>query len=220
MKRILALLLTLLILGLSACGAAPAPAFGDEASIRGRLEGERYRNTLLDLQISAPEGWRFCGEDSLAQANELSLTAFRETDPKELMEQKGQLTLLMLENEAKGVLSLSVQPQQQELAEYSDAELFQRLRDSIVKNRETVRFSGKQLAVQAYETHPMQLGGAVRTVLHIRLATTNNRGAVQYFSDEYLIWCRGNEAWLGLLSLAIQDDSDPQPVLDAIQAPR
>ncbi len=220
MKQILALLLTLLILGLSACGAAPAPAYGDEASIRGRLDGESYSNALLELRITGPEGWRFCDEYSLAELNGLSVSAFRETDPDALLGQRGQLTLLRLENEAKSVLSLNVQPQQKELAGYSDAELFQRLRNSIEKNYKAVKLSGKQIQVMSFEVGPMQLDGAKRTVLHILLAVTNSQGLAQYYSDEYLIWCRGNENYLGLLTLSTPDRSDPQPILDAIRAPR
>ena len=220
MKQILALLLALLMLGLSACGPAAAPSFGDEASLRGRLEDGVYRNAPLGLEITRPAGWRFCGEDRLAQANGLSLSDFRQTDPAVLAERQGQLTLLMLENEAKSVLSLSIQPQQRELAGYSDAELFQRLRDSILENYESVRLSSKQISAQDYEIRPVLLGGAERELLHVRLAVTNSRGAVQYYSDEYLIWCRGDESWLGLLTLATQDGSDPQPILDAIRAPR
>lgn len=220
MRQTLALLLALLLtLGLCACGA-PASQTGQSAAaspLRGSLDGDSYRNELLKLRIALPEGWRFCDENRLASANGLSVSELRTADPAELIGQKGQLILLMMENESKSVVNLTVQPQQKELARYSDAELFQQARESIVKNYEATLVSGIGVQVESYRILSMQVGGEPRTVLQIRIAVVNSKGARRYGSDEYLIWYREDENWLGLLSLGIQDGSDPQPILDQIR---
>ena len=55
----------------------------------------------------------------------------------------------------------------------------------------------------------MQVGGQERTVLHMVLAGDPD-------VNEYQIWYRDSDAYMGILTVAIADGSDVQSILDGI----
>ena len=223
MKKIYALLLALcLLLGLAACGSAPTSSVPVDAaqasaetqpeaqepevqeSLRGSIADGIYENGMLNLRITCPEGWIFYDDEQIAQINNMTGELLSSTDVADLLGKNGQFMDMMLANGSGNSVNLILQPKQEQLALYSDEQIFT-LSESTFKEQ----FAAAGIEVSLYEPLTMQVGGQERTVLHMVLAGDPD-------VNEYQIWYRDSDAYMGILTVAIADGSDVQSILDGI----
>lgn len=66
------------------------------------------------------------------------------------------------------------------------------------------------MSISTFEPKTVQVGGQERTALHMVLSA--NGAEV----DEYQLWFRDQDKYMGILTIALTDGSDPQPILDGI----
>lgn len=231
MKRILTLLLALsLMLSLAACtparkpteteasktGApeteapeteAPETENAGSAEIRGTVQNGVYENRLLNLRIACPEGWIIYDDQQIAQVNNITADVMKDSDVGELIGKNGQFMDLMAVSGTGGSINLIIQPKQALLDAYSDLQVF-----ALSKETFKAQFKASGFEITEYEPVTMQVGGEERTVLHIIMSGNG------VDMDEYQIWYRNNDTYMGVLTLAITDGSDPQPILEGISS--
>lgn len=225
MRKIATLILALcLLLSLSACGgtanpsgtAAPSgtavqtntPGTTDavqDSELRGTLETDAYVNSYLKLRIARPEGWTFYTEEQIAQVNNTTAELFEKTDIADMIAKSGQMMDMMVANAAGNSMNLIIQPNQAALASYSDEQVFQ-LSEQAMK----AQFESAGMSISTFEPKTVQVGGQERTALHMVLSA--NGAEV----DEYQLWFRDQDKYMGILTIALTDGSDPQPILDGI----
>lgn len=225
MKKIATLILALcLILSLAACDGTTDPNVTatptetaaqnnvpgtteavQDSEIRGTLENDAYDNSYLKLRIARPEGWTFYTEEQIAQANNYTAELFEETDVADLIAKSGQMMDMMMSDISGNSMNLIIQPNQAALASVSDEQMFQ-LSEQMMK----AQFESAGMTVSTFEPKTVQVGGQERTALH--LVMTANGVEV----DEYQLWFRDQEQYMGILTLALTDGSDPQSILDGI----
>lgn len=222
MKRLSMILLALcLMLALVACGAgnqtsstantpettsAPETENVGTKEIRGKVEGDAYTNDYLDLTIERPQGWAFYTEDQIAEMNGFTTELFEETDIADIVAEAGQQTDMMMSDGGSNSLNLIIQPSQSTLETLTDEQIFQFSEKTVQDQLNAVGWT-----IDKYEAVTMQVGGEDRSVLH--MAITAN--GVSF--DEYQIWVRPSGDYMATLTLALQKDMDPQPVLDGIK---
>ena len=221
--RIIALVLLLsLALCLTACDDKTTPsetkapvardtrapetqAAGTEGSLHGVLTDDAYVNDMLKLRVDKPEGWTFFTEEQIAASNNLTGSMLN-TDVAALLEQNGQVIDMMVSNETgSNNLNLLLQPDNPALDAYSDAEVFE-LSESAFR----IQLKSAGMEISSYESATMKVGGKERTVLCLVLDYSGTE------IREYQIWCRSKQTYMGVLTLAITNGSDPQPILDKI----
>ena len=137
--------------------------------------------------------------------NNSTLELFKETDVADLIAKNGQLMDLMMSSATGSNVNLILQPNQAALKNYSDEQIFT-LSEATFK----AQFAAAGMDVKAYEPVEMQVGGETRTVLHITLSANGTE------MEEYQIWLRPEAEYMGVLTVAIADGSDVQPILDGI----
>ena len=222
MKRLSMILLALcLVLALVACGAgnqtsstantpettsAPETENVGTKEIRGKVEGDAYTNDYLNLCIERPQGWVFYTEDQIAEMNGFTTELFEETDIADIVAEAGQQTDMMMSDGGSNSLNLIIQPSQSALEKLTDEQIFQFSEKTVQDQLNAVGWT-----IDKYEAVTMQVGGEDRSVLH--MAITAN--GVSF--DEYQIWIRPSGDYMATLTLALQKDMDPQPVLDGIK---
>ena len=222
MKRLSMILLALcLMLALVACGAgnqtsstantpettsAPETENVGTKEIRGKVEGDAYTNNYLNLSIERPQGWAFYTEDQIAEMNGFTTELFEETDIADIVAEAGQQTDMMMSDGGSNSLNLIIQPSQSTLETLTDEQIFQFSEKTVQDQLNAVGWT-----IDKYEAVTMQVGGEDRSVLH--MAITAN--GVSF--DEYQIWIRPSGDYMATLTLALQKDMDPQPVLDGIK---
>lgn len=222
MKRLSMILLALcLMLALVACGAgnqtsstantpettsAPETENVGTKEIRGKVEGDAYTNDYLNLSIERPQGWAFYTEDQIAEMNGFTTELFEETDVADIVAEAGQQTDMMMSDGGSNSLNLIIQPSQSTLETLTDEQIFQFSEKTVQDQLNAVGWT-----IDKYEAVTMQVGGEDRSVLH--MAITAN--GVSF--DEYQIWVRPSGDYMATLTLALQKDMDPQPVLDGIK---
>ena len=222
MKRLSMILLALcLMLALVACGAgnqtsstantpettsAPETENVGTKEIRGKVEGDAYTNDYLNLSIERPQGWAFYTEDQIAEMNGFTTELFEETDIADIVAEAGQQTDMMMSDGGSNSLNLIIQPSQSALEKLTDEQIFQFSEKTVQDQLNAVGWT-----IDKYEAVTMQVGGEDRSVLH--MAITAN--GVSF--DEYQIWIRPSGDYMATLTLALQKDMDPQPVLDGIK---
>ena len=222
MKRLSMILLALcLMLALVACGAgnqtsstantpettsAPETENVGTKEIRGKVEGDAYTNDYLNLSIERPQGWAFYTEDQIAEMNGFTTELFEETDIADIVAEAGQQTDMMMSDGGSNSLNLIIQPSQSTLETLTDEQIFQFSEKTVQDQLNAVGWT-----IDKYEAVTMQVGGEDRSVLH--MAITAN--GVSF--DEYQIWIRPSGDYMATLTLALQKDMDPQPVLDGIK---
>ena len=232
MKRLSMILLALcLMLALVACGAgnqtsstantpettsstantpettsAPETESVGTKEIRGKVEGDAYTNDYLNLSIERPQGWAFYTEDQIAEMNGFTTELYEETDIADIVAEAGQQTDMMMSDSGSNSLNLIIQPSQSTLETLTDEQIFQFSEKTVQDQLNAVGWT-----IDKYEAVTMQVGGEDRSVLH--MAITAN--GVSF--DEYQIWIRPSGDYMATLTLALQKDMDPQPVLDGIK---
>ncbi|MBR6414409.1 MAG: hypothetical protein IKS21_07355 [Oscillospiraceae bacterium] len=222
MKRLSMILLALcLVLALVACGAgnqtsstantpettsAPETENVGTKEIRGKVEGDAYTNDYLNLCIERPQGWAFYTEDQIAEMNGFTTELYEETDIADIVAEAGQQTDMMMSDGGSNSLNLIIQPSQSALEKLTDEQIFQFSEKTVQDQLNAVGWT-----IDKYEAVTMQVGGEDRSVLH--MAITAN--GVSF--DEYQIWIRPSGDYMATLTLALQKDMDPQPVLDGIK---
>ena len=222
MKRLSMILLALcLMLALVACGegnqtsstantpettSAPETENVGTKEIRGKVEGDAYTNDYLNLNIERPQGWAFYTEDQIAEMNGFTTELFEETDIADIVAEAGQQTDMMMSDSGSNSLNLIIQPSQSALEKLTDEQIFQFSEKTVQDQLNAVGWT-----IDKYEAVTMQVGGEDRSVLH--MAITAN--GVSF--DEYQIWIRPSGDYMATLTLALQKDMDPQPVLDRIK---
>ena len=230
-KRILALMLALcMIFCLSACGkkaenpqtpvntpeTTPGTNTGDQTpagndgkkedvSIKGTKKDNVYENEYLNLKITLPGGWVFYSDEQIAQANNMTVEMFSETDVADAVKAAGQYMDLMMADVYGSNLNLIIQPMDPSVKFYSDEQIF-----TLSENAIREQFVSAGITLETYEPLKMQIGGEERTVLHMVL----NAG---YTLDDYQIWLRpdGGE-YMGVLTVAMVGGGDPQTVISNI----
>ena len=222
MKRLSMILLALcLMLALVACGesnqtsstantpettSAPETENVGTKEIRGKVEGDAYTNDYLNLSIERPQGWAFYTEDQIAEMNGFTTELYEETDIADIVAEAGQQTDMMMSDSGSNSLNLIIQPSQSALEKLTDEQIFQFSEKTVQDQLNAVGWT-----IDKYEAVTMQVGGEDRSVLH--MAITAN--GVSF--DEYQIWIRPSGDYMATLTLALQKDMDPQPVLDGIK---
>ena len=228
MKQILALFLALsLTLSLAACaagGPAPAPADG---ALRGSFAQGVYRSEALGLQIALPKFWSFCGDAQIAELNGLSAEALAEADISALIAEKGCFLSMMMTDPGGNTLNLILQPGQPGAAGQSDEQLFtlaeQSLRTQYARTTVSIDRRAAQydctMRVRRYTPTSLRLGDGEQTALHLVIDVVEKENNYLLYSfDQYQLWYRPDGDYMGVLTLAITDGSDPQPILDGIAA--
>lgn len=173
--------------------------------VRGTMTDDGYENEMLNLRVALPEGWFFYTDSQIAQINNLTAETLAGTDVAELIGKNGQFIDMMMAGMTGSNINLMIQAKQPMLNSYTDEQIFT-LSEQTFKSQ----FQSAGMEVSTYEPIAIQVGGEERTVLHIVLTAS---GTVM---DEYQIWYRDNADYMGVLTLAIMDGSDPQPILDGI----
>ena len=186
---------------------APETDAADSTEIRGTIADGAYENRLLKLRIACPKGWVFYDDDQIAQVNNTTAEIMKDTDIADLIGKNGQMMDMMMSSATGGSLNLIIQPKQAMLEFYNDEQIF-------TLSEETFRsqFEASGFEVQTYEPVTMKVGGEERSVLHIVMTSTGMD------IDEYQIWYRDSEDYMGVLTLGLTDGSDAQPILDGITA--
>lgn len=184
---------------------APATDAPEEKNLRGVMGEDAYTNEFLNLRIARPQGWIFYTEEQMAQVNNMTAELFEKTDVAEVIAKSGQMMDLMMANTAGNSMNLILQPKQAALDLYSDEQIFQ-LSEETMK----AQFGAAGMELKTFEPTTMSVGGQDRTVLHMVL---NANGADV---DEYQIWFREQSDYMGVLTLALMDGSEAQPILDGI----
>ena len=126
------------------------------------------------------------------------------TDVADFLGKNGQFMDMMLANGSSNSVNLILQPKQEQLALYSDEQIF-----TLIESTLKEQFAAAGIEVSLYEPLTMQVGGQERTVLHMVLAGDPD-------VNEYQIWYRDSDAYMGILTVAIADGSDVQSILDGI----
>ncbi len=231
MKRVLSLILALcLVLCLAACdgkndssetksaaantpkdskttttAAAPATESGSSTQIRGELRDGVYVNETLKLRIPTPDGWTVYTDEQIAQANNLTAEAFKDTDISEYLKKSGNLIDMMMGTVAGDSINLVIQPANPLLSAISDEDVF-----AATEAEYKAQFQAAGLNITNWETVTMQVGGEDRTVLHL----TVDVSGISF--EEYQVWYRDSADYTGILTLTVVGSTDPQPILDSI----
>ena len=182
---------------------AEAPA---QDGIRGTLLEDAYENAPLNLRIARPAGWIFYSDEQIAQVNNVTAELMSGTDVADYLNKNGQFMDMIMADAVGNSLNLLLQPRQAALDLYSDEQIF-----TLSENTFRAQFSAAGMEISTFEPLTMQVGGQERTVLHMVLAGDTE-------VDEYQIWYRTEADFMGILTLAIVDGSDAQPILDGITA--
>ena len=173
--------------------------------VRGVVSEDAYENEMLDLRVALPEGWVFYTDEQIAQVNNITAEVMADSDVAELIGKNGQFIDMMMASAATNNINLMIQASQPMLSSYSDEQIF-----TLSEQNFKAQFQASGLSVSKYEPVTMQVGGEERTVLHLVLSINDAE------MDEYQIWFRNDSDYMGVLTLAIADGSDPQPILDGI----
>ena len=225
MKRLSMILLALcLMLALVACGegnqtsstaktpettAAPETENVGTKELRGKVEGDAYTNEYLNLRIERPQGWTFYTEDQIAEMNGFTTELFEETDIADIVAEAGQQTDMMMSDGGSNSLNLIIQPSLSALQTLTDEQIFQLSEETVKTQLNAVGWT-----IDKYEAVTMQVGGAERSVLHMAITASG----VSF--DEYQIWICPDGDYMATLTLALQKEMDPQPILDGIKTLR
>ena len=176
-----------------------------EASIRGTYVDDAYVNEVLKLRIAKPEWWISYSDEQIAQANNMSYEMFKETDVGDLVKKAGQLMDMMMSDVSGNNMNLIIQPSNALLNNYTDEQVF-----ALSEETYKAQFKASGMELTTYEPLTMQVGGKDHTVLHLTL----NVNGVE--ANEYQIWLRDSADYMGILTITIVTDIDPQPILDGI----
>ena len=125
----------------------------------------------------------------------------------DLIGRNGQFTDMMMVTLAGNSINLILQPKNALLDMYTDEQIFTLSADAMKS-----QFTAAGYSVETFEPVKMEIAGQERTILHMVL----NAGGVM--ADEYQIWLRSDCDYMGILTVAILDGSDPQPILAGITA--
>ncbi len=219
MKRVITILLVLcMMLSFASCGSKnePAPqnpdngsqnepAKPDESKLKGETTDSAYTNEYLGLRIVLPAGWSFYTEEQMAMVNNMTADAYKDTDVSQAVSSAGQYMTMMMANITGSSYNLIVQPKNPLIDNYTDEQIFQNVESEMKR-----QFESTNIKVNKFETVKLQVAGEERDVLHMVLDFGN-------IMDEYQVWYRpegGN--YMGVLTLAIPEGSDPKPFLDCI----
>ena len=184
---------------------APATEPAEQAAIRGTQAGDTYTNEMLNLQINKPKGWVFYTDEQIAQVNNMTSEALKETNIADVIGKNGQFTDMMMADAAGNSVNLILQPKQSILDIYSDEQIF-----TLSEETMKAQFSAAGMTVNSFEPTTITFGEEEKTVLHMGLKVNDIE------ADEYQYWFRNDGEYMGILTVAIVDGSDPQTVLDAI----
>jgi hypothetical protein len=216
MKKILAIVLALcMIFSFAACGskADPAPNGGsgneepalDESKLSGETKESVYENEYLNLKVTLPAGWSFYDKDQIAAVNNMTVEAYEGTSVAESVSKAGQYMTMMMASPAGCSFNLLIQTKDKQYNLFTDEQLFTNSESEMKK-----QFESSGISMQKYEVLTLTIGGENRTVLHMIL----DFGVLM---DEYQLWYRTkNGNYMGVLTLAVPDGTDPQPYLECI----
>lgn len=183
----------------------PTEAPEVDASLRGIQSDDAYVNDVLKLRIAKPEGWVFYTEEQLAAVNNITAQLLDDTRVAELMAQNGQMIIMALAGPNGNNVNLVIQPKNALLDLYDDEKIFQ-----LSKATVEAQLKSAGMELQSYEVATMTVGGEERTVLNMEVTMSG------ITMREYQIWFRGSADYMGVVTVAIMDDADVQPILDGI----
>ena len=219
MKRVITILLVLcMMLSFASCGSKNEPAPQnpdngsqseavqlDESKLKGETSDSAYTNEYLGLRIVLPAGWSFYTEEQMAMVNNMTADAYKDTDVADAINNAGQYMAMMMANLTGSSYNLIVQPKNPLIDNYTDEQIFQNVESEMKK-----QFESANVRVNKFETVKLQVAGEERDVLHMVLD-------FGYIMDEYQLWYRPEGGkYIGVLTLAIPEGSDPTPFLDWI----
>lgn len=173
-------------------------------AVRGRVSEDAYVNEMLDLKIVKPEGWVFYTDEQIAQVNNLTYEAMQDSDIAEQISKNGQFMDMMMSDVNGNSVNLVLQARQPLLSLYTDEQAF-------AMNEESMKtlLASSGMIVTTYETVNMQIGGEERSVLHMVLETSQQ-------INEYQIWYRNDERYMGILTVTTIGETEPQSILDGV----
>ena len=177
------------------------------ASIRGKQTDDSYINEMLNIRVAKPANWVAYTDEQIALVNQLTAESLKDTDVADLIGRNGQFTDMMMVTLAGNSINLILQPENALLDMYTDEQIFTLSADAMKS-----QFTAAGYSVETFEPVKMEIAGQERTILHMVL----NAGGVM--ADEYQIWLRSDCDYMGILTVAILDGSDPQPILAGITA--
>lgn len=184
----------------------PAPETEPADNGRGVVEGDVYINESLGIRIQLPEDCFFYTEKQLAQANNMSVDLFQDSDLADAIAQSGQLIDVIFSRDSGDNANMLIQPNNPALALYSMEQIFQ-LSEETYKTQ----FSAAGLELSTYETATVSFLGEDTTALHMVLS--NETMTV----DEYQLWATElSEDYMAIITVSFPTEGgDPQPLLDA-----
>ncbi len=171
--------------------------------IRGVITDSVYENTLLNLRIQLPNGWVFYNDEQIAEVNNITADMLSGTDAADFIGKNGQLMDMVMTDAKGNNTNLLLQPKPDGLDIYTDEQIFT-LSEEIVKSN----LSKAGMDITVYEPITMNVGGQERSVLHMVLSVNGNE------LEEYQLRYRNDSDYMGVLTVAILDGSDVQPILD------
>ena len=126
---------------------------------------------------------------------------YLKTDAAELIQSKEHLIVMTLVNYKDASAHLILSPAQQVMDGLTDEEIF-----SIMINQS----EGQEAGEPDLEILQLQVGGQDRTVLH-RIQQQNGEEV-----DNYQLWLRGDEAFMGVLTIFTKKGADVRTILDEV----
>ncbi len=168
----------------------------------GKVEGSVYTNEYLDLRCEAPEGWMFYDEEQIAMINNISSSLVKDEDIAEAVKQNGQYTDMYMSDFSTNV-NLVIQPMNPMMKMFSDEELFELSKGTVEEQLKAAGFDLKSI-----DQIDVQFRGETVRCLQMVIVMYG----VQL--EEYQLWIRPEGEYFGILTVATQDGSDVQDVLD------
>ena len=178
-----------------------------QGGIRGVITDSVYENKMLNLRIKLPSGWIFYNDEQIAEVNNITADMLSGTDAADFIGKNGQLMDMMITDVKGNNANLIIQPKPEGLDRYTDEQIFTLSEESF---KSYLSDAGMDLTV--YEPLTMNVGGQDRSVLHMILSINGTE------IEEYQLRYRNDSDYMGILTVAIQDGSDVQPILDGFTA--
>ena len=223
MKKILVVVLALcLILGLAACGGGgnapanttpadntantnttPDPGSKSGGITRGEVNGNTYTNEMLKIRCDLPSGWIIYNDDQIAVLNNYTKEKFKDTSVADAIEQTGQyIDFCAASNSSGNTINLLFQKNSTVLKLMSDKQIFEAMESSFKE-----QFKNSGITINDYKIVDGEFCGEAKSILHINITTNGTT------LEEYQIWVRPDEDYIGIITFTFPGSNDPNEML-------
>lgn len=171
----------------------------------GRIEGDAYINESLNLRITRPDGYIFYTEEQIALQYGLTAELFEDTSVAELIEENGSLIDMFMVDASGSNVNLTIQPMQAAMDFYSDAQMFDLMKDLYYQ-----QFEASGVSIESYEVQKAELFGTEKDVLRMGMSYLGN-AIVEY---QFMLRESGWENYAVVTITQTSDGGDVQSMLD------